>query len=813
MKRTIWLVIVALLVSTGIFAQTISTVDVSVNPPGAAFMVDGNTYITPQVFPWPTGSKHIIEFPLSFDQNGNPTTYQTAQNGNIEYLFGSWTANDGTLPQGNYISVTANPALTSVVANVTVQYLVTINFPNGTNTPNAPCAGAPASTTNTGGTPQGLFYMDGTCYGGSTSFFATAGSHTVSGYPYPGWVFYATMVNSLQAAPGATVDIEDPTTIAPEFSVAKRVNFITNPAGLNIIVDGTVVPTPNALSASSSGTTCAPDYTRLPPNAPPGFTPLCIGQFDFLPGSTHHIGAPVYQMDVTGQYWDFTAFDNGLGQNATYVAPYTTSFADTITAEFALGTTSTIMTNPQGLKVMIDGRDNWPGYNFIWAAGSTQTLNAESPQTDANGRVWTFTAWSDGGAQSHTITVPSGVSNFTVTASYAELDQVSVNSSPSALTFTIDGGNCVTPCAANKSAGSTSQIVAPATVSAGPGSQFQFVSWSDGVTTPTRTVTFSQNSLSLTANYQLAYQLTMVSNPAAGGTFTVTPASPSGYFLTGTAVTVAAAANNGYKFSHWEGALSGTLASGSLSMSSPQTVQADFATVPYIPPAGIQSVTGPTPSGAVAAGSLISIYGQNLAASLQVGPTNPLAQTINNVTVTVNSSLLPLVFVSPTQISAQVPWELQPGSYTLVVHQVGQPDVPGNFTVVRDAPGAFTETNSQNLPLVLALRPDGSVVSFSNPAQHGEQITIYATGLGPYAQPPVDGFPVTNNSAYSLLDPITVNTDSAQLQPDWAGAAAGIVGVQVVQLTITDDFPPSTNVNITIGANGTNSASVVLPVQ
>jgi uncharacterized protein (TIGR03437 family) len=247
-------------------------------------------------------------------------------------------------------------------------------------------------------------------------------------------------------------------------------------------------------------------------------------------------------------------------------------------------------------------------------------------------------------------------------------------------------------------------------------------------------------------------------------------------------------------------------------MASPESVQADFATVPYIPPAGIQSVTGPTPSGSVAAGSLISIYGQNLAPSMQVGPTNPLAQTINNVTVTVNSSLLPLVFVSPTQISAQVPWELQPGNYTLVVHQVGQPDVPGTFTVVRDAPGAFTESNSQNLPLVLAIRSDGSVLSFSNPAQSGEQITIYATGLGPETQTAVDGFPaVTTNN--SLMDPVTVNTSSTQLQPDWAGPAPGIVGVQVIQLTITSDFPPSSNVTITLGANGINSAQVVLPIQ
>src|SRR5215469_170251 len=158
MKRIIWLMIVALLVCGPGFAQSISTVDVSVNPSGAAFIVDGNTYITPQVFAWPTGSKHIVQFPLSAQNNGTLTNLQYAPNGNVAYGFGSWTANNGPLPAGTYVTVTADPSLTAIVGNVSVNYLVSINFPNGTDIPNAPCAGAPSSPSNTNGMPQGLFY-------------------------------------------------------------------------------------------------------------------------------------------------------------------------------------------------------------------------------------------------------------------------------------------------------------------------------------------------------------------------------------------------------------------------------------------------------------------------------------------------------------------------------------------------------------------------------------------------------------------------------------------------------------------------------
>lgn len=247
-------------------------------------------------------------------------------------------------------------------------------------------------------------------------------------------------------------------------------------------------------------------------------------------------------------------------------------------------------------------------------------------------------------------------------------------------------------------------------------------------------------------------------------------------------------------------------------MNAPRTVQADFATVPFIPPAGIQSVTGPTPDGSVAPGSIVAIYGENLAPALQIGPTNPLAQTLGNVTITVGNFLLPLVFVSPEQIGAQIPWELADGNYTLVIHSPGLPDVSGNFTVARNAPGVFTQANNQNLPLILALHADGSLVNFDNPAVHGEQITIYATGLGPYDHPAVDGFPASSADKFVVTDPLTVDTDSGVLQPDWAGAAPGMVGVSIVKLTITGDMP-SANLNLALDVNGKQSAQVVLPIQ
>ncbi|HWZ31097.1 MAG TPA: IPT/TIG domain-containing protein [Bryobacteraceae bacterium] len=821
MKRTILLTSLVLLGATAMRAQSLTSISIgttftSLSGRNPIFAVDGTNYTSPQTFVWPVGSKHIVQFTLTTDNGGNTLNYQSALNDTIRYQFSGWVPNSSvTLSPGNsnVQTVTADPGLTSLFAQVTATYRVHITLPNPGPDGAQNCSGAPGDAL--AANRQGIVYVGATCYSQSTDFttdpFMAAGSYSLNAFPYPGWVFFGWSLGNNPPNYLSTIAVSGPTNILAMFSVAKRVNFITNPLGLQILIDGTIVNTPGADAASSDGVSCAPDYSRLPPGAPGGFTPLCLGQFDFLPGSKHTIGAPGPQTDKASRYWVFRQFSNGAGQNASYIAGTNTSSADTMISNFAQGHHVSILTNPGRLKVAVDGRDNWPGYSFIWGEGETHHVVAETPQNDSRGRVYQFGAWSDVGDAGRDIVV--GTSDMSVTANYSVLSQVTITSSTASINFTADGSPCPSPCVLNKISGSQSQVAVPASVGAGTGMRYDFVSWSDGNTSPTRTVSFSQDTMALTATYQTSYQFTGLINPAKAGTYKVTPTSPDGFYASGTQLAVSVVSNGGFKFAHWEGDLTGQFAPGTVTMDGPHTVQADFATIPFIPPAGIQSVTGPTPDGSVAPGSIISIYGQNLAPSLQIGPTNPLSQALANVNVTIGDFLLPLVFVSPDQIGAQVPWEIAAGTYTLIVHSAGQPDVPATVTITRNAPGVFTQANDQNLPLALALHHDGTVVNFQNPAALGEQITIFGTGFGPYDHPAVDGFPAASIDKSNLLDPISVNTDAVSLLPDWAGPAPGMTGVNALKLTVTNDMPASSNVNITVQVNGKSSAQVVIPVQ
>jgi uncharacterized protein (TIGR03437 family) len=307
--------------------------------------------------------------------------------------------------------------------------------------------------------------------------------------------------------------------------------------------------------------------------------------------------------------------------------------------------------------------------------------------------------------------------------------------------------------------------------------------------------------------------LTATSDPAGGVTFNFSPGTSDGFFAEGTRLTVQATAKGGYRFRRWDGDLSGTFSTGYLTVSGPASIIARLDRIPFIPPAGIKNAAGDTPDGTVAPGSIVAIYGENLASALEIGRVNPLAQTLANVTVQVNDRLLPLLFVSPNQINAQVPSDLGDGTYTLKVKNQGQPDVTGNFNVRRNSPGLFTTQDDQGAPLALALHEDGSLVTRDSPARKKETVSLYGTGFGPYDRQVIDGFIVPDKSLYKLLDQVSVLSGDLTYTPDWTGAAAGMVGTAVMKLKIADEMPTAALLDVTVSVNGTRSNTVQLPVE
>jgi len=826
-----------LLASGGVWAQTVG-VAVGLTEVGPVFYVDGQQYSNSQVFLWPVGSKHIVQFPFSVNALGETLAYQGGTGNTAEWSFSGWFDNQGFLsPTTSAVqTITVYSGLTSLTGSVSELMELTMTFPpgSGSGATNTNCSGAPGSPVSSGSTQPsgwGLIYVNGTCYSDTVTIvpYLPAGLITLNAFPFPGYGFVGFEYGGNPPDPYLfQYNLTVPgSSIAAIFSPAKRVSFRTNPLGLQVIVDHTTITTPPALPTSTSDPTdvssgCTPNYTAIPPNTTIGVTPLCVGDFDFLPGTSHTVAAPTSQQNSNGAWWVLSSFTDTAGQtvtqNSTYVTNFVTNVPDLVTAQFIPGMQSAILTNPSGLKISIDGTAVWPNYNFVWGQGTTHTLSAPLTQVDSSGRTWQFASWSNGGAAAQTITVPSSPntgSGFALTANYTLLGQVQVTTSPAGLTISVGGSSCTTPCTVNQASGTQVAISIPSSIPVTTGWRLDFTSWSGGITSTATslTVTLTQAATVYTANYQTSFLLAASSSPANQATFKTSPATPDGYFASGTQITVTPVPNAGYKFVSWGGDLSGTMNPGSLTMNMPHTVVANLQSAPAIAPAGIVNAAGTTPDGTVAPGSIISIYGQDLAAALQVGPSDPLAQTIDNVTVTVNNILMPLMFVSPGQINAQVPNELAPGTYILTVNSLGQAPVTASFTVSRDAPGIFVESNAENIPLAAALHQNGSLITLSSPAVRNEIVSLYGTGFGPLSQQVGDGFAAPNSPLFTATDTVTVTADSVPIPATWAGAAPGLVGVDIVQFQIVSSIPSDTNVNVVVTVGGKPSATVQLPVQ
>ena len=792
------------LLAIGTASAQNSTIQIGTSLPGPRFLVDGVLYFGTQTFTWPSGSKHSVQFLEDQALPGQQqVAVQTTVDGGTQFSFGGWKDNNGILSPGSdpNQTVTANPQIFSLIAQVSVNYLVNIRFYSSPAGTIAGCTGAPGGAP--AGSMSGAVYLDGTCTVTNVSLFVAPGGHTLNAFPFPGFVFVGWAVNGANPSPYLTnLTVTGPMTVYADFQPAKRVLFLTNPLGLQVLIDRAPTPT-------SPTVPCAPNL-YLPPNAPTGVSPLCYGEFDFLPGSQHVISGVSPQTDRSGNLWVFDQWDNGMGTNASYTVPTNLGTETALTANFVPGAGVSFLTNPGGLQLSVDGRTNWPSYNFTWAVGSTHQVVAPTTQKDPKGRQYTFQGWSTGGTASQTLTVPAG--GMRMTANFSVLSQATIQSSPSGLTFQVNGNACQTPCVVNGQSGSPIQVSAPASIPINNGARWDLQSWSDGGTGNSRLVTFNGDTQTVVANYQTSYLLNAVASPPNAVSWQLNPPSPDMYYPSGTQVAITASANPGFKFSRWSGDVSGTYPVATAQITGPMSAIATFTPVPYIAPAGVKSAAGDTPSETMAPGSIISIYGESLAAALTVGPTNPLAQTLGGVTVTVGQYFLPLLFVSPEQINAQVPVELTDGAYMLTVHSAGQSDVSASFNVQRDSPGLFSRP-AGNVAFLMASHSDGSAVTSDSPAQAGETLTVFGTGFGPYDKAIVDGFLIDSSATYTVVDPVQINAGSDQVQPIWSGAAAGFVGTTVTTFQVPGDLPSGASVPFTVTVNGQTSNQVMLPLQ
>ena len=217
-------------------------------------------------------------------------------------------------------------------------------------------------------------------------------------------------------------------------------------------------------------------------------------------------------------------------------------------------------------------------------------------------------------------------------------------------------------------------------------------------------------------------------------------------------------------------------------------------------------------SSRVAPGALVSIYGTDLSPVNVATSDVPLPTALGDSCLTVNGLAIPVLFVSPTQINAQLPFQTT-GNVTVVLHTPGGVSDNYNLTIQPQAPGVFlvpVDGVGNAVPNLVRLS-NQTIVTESNPVHHNDDITIYLNGMG-QTLPLIDaGVPAPSDPPAIPLVAPKVLLGSVELPIKSYGLAPGQIGVFQIEVTIPKNVPTGLNVPLQIN-QGAASTTVSVRV-
>ncbi|MGI4883622.1 MAG: PQQ-dependent sugar dehydrogenase [Janthinobacterium lividum] len=311
--------------------------------------------------------------PFALNMPGDALALETGPDGNLYYL----ARNGAALYKVVYTAASSAPVITTQPASATV----------------VPGAAAAFAVAAAGTAPLGYQWQKN----GANIAGATGSSYTIASAVAADAGQYRVVVSN--GVGTATSNAATLTVTAPNTAPTAQ---ILTPASGTTYVAGTTV-------AFSGSATDAEDGA-LPASA-------FVWQVDLHHDTHVHDGTPFNQGAKTGSF----AIPNSgeVSDNVFYRLSLTvtdagglktTTYRDILPQKTTIG----LATNPAGLALTLDGSPQPTPASVVNVEGILRTLGAPSPQT-LGGVAYEFVSWSDGGAQSHAIAVPTNDVTYTAT--------------------------------------------------------------------------------------------------------------------------------------------------------------------------------------------------------------------------------------------------------------------------------------------------------------------------------------------------------------------------------------------------------------
>ncbi len=586
----------------------------------------------------------------------------------------------------------------------------------------------------------------------------------------------------------------------------KSVTITSNPPGLQVIVDGATITTPQVFSWAINST-----HTL---DIPSGVQSLAGDIVNSTTSTTFYY--------TYGRWNDSTAASHSitiLPGNGEPATPAKSPAVTTYSANFIqlVPYAATVYPTGTGSVTPSPAPQSYSGSTLVFYTARQQATLTASPNAGQNFYEFNnVNFWLPGGlgANPKTFYVPDTGLAVNTTAEFSPDPVYAVNVAPNPFSSNLyvyaDGGFWYVPKNFSLYYDSTWTSGSTHTLSVNnpiypysSNSRYAFDNWSDGTTTTTDSIVLPATSASYTANLTPQFYVTDYVNETCAGSINVLPGSPTGdgFYPTGDALTFTETPNSGWLFTGWQYDLSGTSASLPLTVTDEVLVTADYNTV-----ATPLTLTSLSPAAAVAGGPkfTLTLHGTGFTAS---------------TVVSVNGTFPAVKFINSTELSVSV-------SNTLIAKagafQVWVDSFPSGAACAAFAALPFTVADSPLVsptPLNLGFSPEIVGVTSASKAvtvknNSGATVTINSiTATGNFAVPST-----TCGSSLNAGKSCTVNVT---FTPTIAGALTGSLAIsdtapdspQTVILTGTGNLPltisPTTLAFGTETVGGTTAAKTV----
>jgi uncharacterized protein (TIGR03437 family) len=195
----------------------------------------------------------------------------------------------------------------------------------------------------------------------------------------------------------------------------------------------------------------------------------------------------------------------------------------------------------------------------------------------------------------------------------------------------------------------------------------------------------------------------------------------------------------------------------------------------------------------LAPGSFVSIYGERLGTSTSQASQSPPGTTLGGLVVSINGARAPLLYVSPGQVNAQIPWDTTPGPAAFTIFVDSAPGNTVTAAIGDFAPGIF----------LVAHEAGGIPVSAGQPVLDGERLIIYATGLGP--KDASQGYGTVTETPTVSIGGVAAIVESSE-------QASGFSGLYAVRIQLPAGVAAGTSVPLTLAVGG-QSATIPLAIR